>query len=479
MTPLHIVGIVVTLIAIVGLSVYSGRKVKNAADFATGGGKTGSVIVAGAIMGTLVGGSSTVGTAQLAYSYGLSAWWFTLGGGIACLVLALGFVKPLRKTGASTLVGIMSSEYGQTSGILASVLSSIGTFINIISQMLAATAVIAVMLPKLGTVPALMCAAALMALYVIVGGVQSAGAVGVLKLVLLYVAMIGSGIIVLVLTKGWTPLVNEIHAVEAKAIASGTAVNYFSLFARGFGTDAGAGLSLVFGVLTTQTYAQAVLSGKSDRASRKGALISAIMIPPIGIGGILVGLFMRVHFPPEMRILASKNALTQFILDYMPAPLAGVVLATLLIAVVGTGAGLSLGISTIIGNDIVKKVTRKIDDPIKNLLFSRVCIIVVLLAAVSLSTGALGDVILNFAFMSMGLRGAVVFVPLVCALWFRGRIDKKFVITSIIVSPLCVLLFGVTKWVAFDSLFVGIAAGIVICAIGLMVGKKPAQELKP
>ncbi|MDR0862363.1 MAG: sodium:solute symporter family protein [Oscillospiraceae bacterium] len=470
MTLWHIVGLSATLIVIVALSLFSGRKVKSAADFASGGGKTGSLIIAGAIMGTLVGGSSTVGTAQLAYEYGLSAWWFTLGGGIACLILALGFVKPFRKTGASTLVGIVSHEYGQTSGMLASILSSIGTFINIISQMLAATAVIAVVLPKLGTVPALLCAAALMALYVIVGGVQSAGAVGVLKLVLLYVAMIGSGIIVLILTKGWNPLVADIHALEAAAVESGKAVNYFSLFARGFGKDAGAGLSLVFGVLTTQTYAQAVLAGKSDSASRKGALISAIMIPPIGIGGILVGLYMRVNFPPETGLIA-KNALTQFILDYMPAPLAGVVLATLLIAVVGTGAGLSLGISTIIGNDIVKKVSHKIDDPKKNLLFSRVCIIVVLLVACSMSTGSLGDVILNFAFMSMGLRGAVVFVPLLGALWFPGRIDKKFIIASIIISPLCVLIFGVTGWVTFDSLFVGIAASFVICLLGLLTGK--------
>ena len=55
-----------------------------------GGGKIGFGVVAGLIMGTLVGGSSTVGTAQLAYNYGMSAWWFTLGGGIACLVLAVG-----------------------------------------------------------------------------------------------------------------------------------------------------------------------------------------------------------------------------------------------------------------------------------------------------------------------------------------------------------------------------------------------------
>ena len=80
-----IIGIIITITAILAISVFSGKTVKTK--------KANSVVVAGAIMGTLVGGSSTVGTAQLAYEYGMSAWWFTLGAGIACLILALVICK--------------------------------------------------------------------------------------------------------------------------------------------------------------------------------------------------------------------------------------------------------------------------------------------------------------------------------------------------------------------------------------------------
>ena len=83
MDILLITGLAATLIIIVGLSIWSGTKTK-------GGQSQNSLpVVAGIIIGTLVGGSSTIGTAQLAYHYGLSAWWFTLGAGIACLILAL------------------------------------------------------------------------------------------------------------------------------------------------------------------------------------------------------------------------------------------------------------------------------------------------------------------------------------------------------------------------------------------------------
>ena len=247
-------------------------------------------------------------------------------------------------------------------------------------------------------------------------------------------------------------------------------VRFFSLFARGISTDGGACLSLILGVLTTQTYAQGVLSGRTDRDGLGGALISAFLAPPIGVGGILVGLYMRANAAlyPGM---TAKTALTTFVTAHMPPLLAGVILGALFVAVVGTGAGLALGISTIVNNDIVKRVTHRFDDEKKLSRLGKLWIVAVLAAAGLLSCGALGDTILQFAFMSMGLRGAVVFTPLLCALWLPGRIHRRWCILSAVVSPLVVLLFGVWNVFPVDSLFLGIAASMVIMGVGLAQSK--------
>lgn len=79
MTFMYYTGAVVVLALITAVGLYSGRQVKSAEDFAIGGRKAGTGIVAGSIIGTLVGGASTIGTAQLAFTNGFSAWWFTLG----------------------------------------------------------------------------------------------------------------------------------------------------------------------------------------------------------------------------------------------------------------------------------------------------------------------------------------------------------------------------------------------------------------
>ena len=94
--------------------------------------------------------------------------------------------------------------------------------------------------------------------------------------------------------------------------------NFSSLFCRGFGTDAGACVSLILGVLTTQTYAQAVIGAKTDRDARIGAVVSTVLIPIIGVFGIVVGLYMRTVTDPAT--FAAKTALTSFILNYSNMP---------------------------------------------------------------------------------------------------------------------------------------------------------------
>lgn len=441
-----ILGVLGTVVLILGLSVYSGTKMRGGAQ------KNGAAVTAGLIMGTLVGGSSTVGTAQLAYTYGMSAWWFTLGGGISCLVLALCFVGPLRHNGGHTLIGMIEQEFGGTAGLSASILNTVGTFINVISQMISASAVLAVLFPSLGLMWELIITTVFMILYVVIGGRRGAGLVGILKLALLYIAMIGAGVMVLRMTGGIGGFTDMVRGVD-----NPDGVNFFSLFARGVGTDLGAGISLLLGVLTTQTYAQAVLSAKTDASARTGALISTCMIPPIGIGGILVGLYMRAHFPG----LAAKTALTTFVTRYMPGALGGVVLGTLFIAVVGTGAGLALGMSFVLNEDILDRFTHRFDGPQKQRLMGRVWMVLVLVLACVLSMGSLGDTILTFAFMSMGLRAAAVFAPLCAALFFPGRVDRRWAVASIILGPAAVFV-GKLAALPFDSLFLGIGVAVLL-----------------
>lgn len=487
----HIVGILLTLALIAGVGVWSGRKVQDAADFTTGGGKAGPWLVCGAIMGSLVSGQATIGTAQLAFTYGLSAWWFTLGAGLGCLVLAVGYVIPLRRSGSVTLLQVVSAEFGPTAGYVGSVLCSVGIFISVIAQVLSAAALITTLLP-VSILCAALVSAAIMTVYVVFGGAWGAGMGGVVKLILLYTSCVVGCVLVLGNTGGPAALLDGLRTLlvgtslgEGGGLATEAAFQgrYLSLTARGAAKDLGSGISLLLGVLATQTYAQAIWSAKSDSAARKGALLSALLIPPIGIACILIGLFMRGEcittaeaallaqtgqaVPEGMAVLESTaQVFPMFVLRHLPALPGGAVLGTLLITVVGGGAGLSLGVATILVNDIFKRVAKGLDSPAASLRITRLTLVGVLLAAALITAVVPGAVINDFGFLSMGLRATVVFFPMCAALFCPGRIRPGWALASIAAGPAAVLA-GNLAGLPFDPLFLGLLANAILMGVGL------------
>jgi len=462
LTYQHIIGFVFTLILITLVGAYSGRKVKTSSDFSVGGKKAGAGIIAGTIMGTLVGGSSTIGTAQLAFLYGFSAWWFTLGAGIGCLILALLFSGPLYRSNTETVPQILAEEFGDLARPISSVFVSLGTFLNIIAQILAAIALLTSMF-NINPIAAAVIAIILMAAYVIFGGVWGAGLVGVAKLILLYISVVASGIIAISYGGGLAQFISIFPEYP-----------YFSLFGRGIWIDGAAGFSLVLGVLSTQTYIQAILSARTLRTARAGSLISAFLIPPIGIAGIFIGLFMKMKHPG----MNPASAFPQFVLNYMDPWLGGIVLSTLLVAVVGTGAGLVLGISTIFTKDIYKNYINKNADDNKLLRITRWIIVISLASALLFITGDAKALILKWSFMSMGLRGATVFVPLYAALFLKGKVKRNYAIASMIASPVSVMLGKAFLPQSLDPLFPGVAIGVLLIISGIFAsGNKRKKAL--
>ena len=124
-----------------------------------------------------------------------------MGSGIGCLILALGYVRPLRRSGCTTLMGVIDREYGHKVEYAGSVLSSIGIFISVLAQVVACTGLITVIFPVSTTVAAVL-SVLLMTVYVVFGGAWGAGMGGIVKLVLLYVSCIAGLAAVLLLTGG-------------------------------------------------------------------------------------------------------------------------------------------------------------------------------------------------------------------------------------------------------------------------------------
>jgi SSS family solute:Na+ symporter len=460
------IGMALTLLIIVGLGIYAGTRVKDEKDFSGAARKAGSAMVAGTIMGTLVGGASTIGTAQLAFQYGLDGWWFTLGAGIGCLFLGTVMLRPLYNSNRSTIPQYLMETYGPGIGPISSIFTSVGIFINIIGQGLAAVALLT-SVAHVSTTVALLISTVLVLAYVLAGGFQGTGLVGTIKLLLLYGAVIAAGGVALYLFGGMGGLFQ----------AFPDHYPWFSLFGRGFSPDFAAGFSLLVGVLSTQTYIQAVVSARSFGHARKGALISAFFIPPVGIGGILVGMYMKAHiavFPG----LKSADVFPVFILHYMPPFVGGVILATLVVAVIGTWAGLTLGISTMITRDIYKQHINKKADDKTALLVQRILILCLCAVTIVCVSSSMGGLILGFSFLSMGLRGCTALFPLLGAMFFKRYVTPMAGLTAALLGPLTDMIWQALYPKGLDPLYPGllVSAGVLFL-VSVFTRRKPEIEI--
>ncbi len=485
---IHLLGVVATVALLLAISWWSGRRVKDARTFITGG-NSGSWMVCGALLGTLAGGQSTIGTAQLAFCYGLSAWWFTIGAGLGALVLGLFYAGPLRRSGCSTLLEVVSREYGRKAETVGSILFLIGIFISIMSQVLSSSAMIGSLF-GIPTLWASILGAVLIMLMVLFGGIRSAGVGGIVKLVLLYLCSLVAGIVVWHIAGGLSGLRDGVDAVyQSPSLAQFNGLTdvesihhrYGSPFARGVFKDLGGCLSLILGVVCTQSYAQCIWSAATTPKARRGALLCSLFMPIIGAACTLVGIYMRGHYvtADELKALQaagealpaglgvienSSQAFPAFILKHLPAWLGGLMLGTMLINILGCGSGLSLGAATILVRDVYGNVKRRMGltaSPLSQLSQTRLSIVGILVAAVIATSLFHSTFINDLGFLSLGLRAVAILFPLCFALWWPGRIKPGRMVLSMPVGVAAMLLANFTS-LPGDAVYYGLGASLLI-----------------
>ncbi len=496
-SSIHILGVLLTVGLLLLVSWWSGRRVKDASSFIAGG-TSGTWLVGGALLGTMAGGQSTIGTAQLAFCYGLSAWWFTLGAAIGSLLLGYVYAGPLRRSGCSTLLEVVRREYGRKAETVGSILCMVGIFISIVSQVLSSGAMISSFF-SISMLWASVVGAVLIMLFVLFGGIRSAGFSGIIKLILLYFSSLAAGVIVWHLAGGFTGLRDSVDAAyQSSALSQFNGLTdiesihhrYGSLVARGALKDLGGCLSLVLGVVSTQTYAQCIWSASSTPHARRGALICAICLPIIGAACTMVGIYMRGHYVTAEELAAmqqagealpagigvienSAQAFPAFILRHLPAWLGGIMLGTLLINILGCGSGLSLGVATILVRDVYSNLLKGASR-LSQLQQVRLSIAAVLTVAVVVALLCNNTFINDLGFLSLGLRAVSILFPLSFALWLPGRFASRHVLLAM---PIGVAAMLMAKFLSLPGDAVYYALTIELLAI-IVPTTKPQKIIK-
>ena len=458
-TSAHIVSLSIVLLLSLLINSYAGRNIRSAEDFSLGGRLSGPAIVSGAILGAIVGGAATMGTAQLAFCVGLSAWWFTLGSGIGLICLAAFYAKPLRSSGLSTLPEFLVRHYGDKTGPLATLVSSIGIFFSISASMLSAFSLFEAIL-GVSAQAAAGITMLIVIIFVCCGGLKGAGISGLFKISLLYLTLFAAGAAAFLALGGFAGIQRSFPAEP-----------WLSLFGRGVWTDLRNVTSLIIGIISTQTYAQAIFSARDTRTAIVGSLTAAALTIPVGLPSVAIGFYMRAHYPELLPI----HALPMYLLNFVPAWIGGAAIAALLLSAIGSIVGLTLGVGTMLSNDLCKLLPGA-GATKKQLLLNRSCVVLIAVAAAAFVLKNLDALVLDWNFLSMALRGTSVFIPLTLAVFSPGKLRPRPALYAMLAGIVTALGWTFMVPEAGNPLFPGLAASLAAVVIGIVLTPRPGMD---
>lgn len=441
-----ILGILITFSAMSAIGVYTVKKVKSSKDFIVAGNHSTAIMVAGAIVGSCVGAGGTIGTAEAAFKRGISGWWQTLGLSVGCLILGLLLSQAVYKTKVETVPQLLEKKFGKYIRPVTAVFSAIAIFFSILSQTKGFLPLLTSFIPIPVAWAAVICVI-LILFFVLFGGIFATSLGGLLKIALILGSLILSGII----------------AVSAMGGFSGIRISFdadpfFNMFPNGVGKGLGTGISLALGVLVTQVYIQAVLSAKDAKAARNGAILAAIFTCPVGLFGVAVGLYMNKFFPD---IIASQ-AFPLFMTNNFHPIIAGIFIGGLMLAALGSNAGLTFGVSTMLSRDVYKMFRKDTTDK-EMLAVIRIMIVIVASLSGIFAVTSLGEMIQTFVFLSFGLRTCVFLIPMMFALFYKGKMTPAAGMASVLVGPLVNIIWNLVPSLknAFDPIYPGLLAALV------------------
>ena len=421
--PLIIVILYVIMLLVISVVVSRKTKADGGEDFLLYKGKNNAFITAMSISALAIGGASTIGIAENAFSVGLSAGWYNVAWAFGAVMASILVVKKLRKTGFNTVTKLTESMYDKKTGFMMTLAMIIIQCTIIALQYIAGGSILASLLPDVFDMKTATFFSFLIFMLVgFVGGMGSASISNILNISLIYIGVIVSAVTVLVNQGGW-------EAAKQMAIATPD-VPYMN-FISGMGIPAIIAWMIVMcgNTNSVQGAVQIGLTSKDDKAAVNGFRLGALIMIPIGFICAMLGIASKALIPNVEATLALP-----MILMSLPPLIAGLTLSGLWAADMSTACSMLIGCSTTVSHDVFfkTKLGQKYKD--KSYRVNKIIILVVGFLTYILSS-QLGTILSAMKIsLSMTIGAAIV---VVAGLWcpkFAGKNAGFLTIVSSVIA---------------------------------------------
>ena len=438
--------IVVTYMAILAaISFFARRSSRTSESFASGGRVFPSILIGFLLMSEFIGTSATLGTAQQAYSVGISAAWNVVALAIGFVLFSIFLAKKFRSLGENTISGALARTYGESVRTATSVLMICALLIVAVAIYASGGAILSSLL-GINRAWAIVIVGVLATLYVTVEGMRSVVYTNVLHAILKLAAVVLLAVIGVVRVGG----LGELRAKLPAGSFAYDGVGWAQIFAWLI-----AGVGAIF---ATQYVVQAVATVRDPGRAQRAGFYSALMLVPFGLFAAVVGMASAVLYPH----IKSIDALPALAVDLNPV-LTGFVMCGLAGAILGTIAALTIGSSTLMLKDFYQPYFNRAGDDRKDLIFIRVATFAAGVIPISLALFASNVLAVTFLAKSLRAALAVLVVMMFYKPGYGSRLGALVSILASVVTTIGWFLAGNPFGV--DNAYIAVATPLVIMTL--------------
>lgn len=447
-TTQTLIVIILYLILTVVIGLVSSAKQKKQAeeqtaeDFLMAGKSLGVLALAGTLFAANTGGASTTGVANNVYSFGLSAAWYVIAGGIGFVLIS--FIAPyFRRAGANTVPEIIGRRFGKRSHIITAVTSILALFMATGAQIIATASIINLLTGFEYKIAVLVTAVVVLA-YTMIGGFASVASANMMHVSFITIGMT----IAMFIMSGHSDiggLGNLFDKANEMSAASGGAFDFTSFFRVGVPTIFGY-IAMYFMTFTTgQEIVQTLASAKDSKTALTGSVAAGIISAAYAIVPAIIGLMAYVAIP-GFADGPKTNALAAATVAFAHPIVAGLVLSGVVAATISSASGNMIACATMFSNDLYRPymVKGKVDEK-KAIQVSQIAMF---------AAGAFGVIV--------ALSGSNIISVMMSAFSLRSA------------GPFAAFIFGLfADDVTEKGGFYAILIGTVVAAVWIFVLKSP------
>ncbi|MFC5589617.1 sodium:solute symporter [Sporosarcina soli] len=445
---------------LIGVGVIGSRRAKTAEDYILAGRNLGFFMYFGCLTAVILGGASTIGSAQLGYEYGLSGMWLVFMLGFGIMLLGLFLIKRITNFKVMTISEFLGKRFNTQTQLISALVASIYAMMVTVTQVIGMGTILNVLIGW-NLTTSMLVGGGIVLFYTILGGMWSVTMTDIVQFLVMTIGIFCFMLPMSVSSAGgWSQLSLQLPDTyfSLSGIGSSQIFHYFLLFG--------------LGMVVAQDIWQRIFTAKTIKIARTGTIFAGIYSLLYGLAISVIGMCAFIVLP---NLQDTQNAFASMASETLPAGILGFVLAGVISALMSTASGTLLASSTLITNDILKTYFFKNIKEKQFLILSRVVTSIIGIATIVFALW-IQNVLVALDVAYAVLSGAV-FVPVILGFFWK-RATAKAAFYSIIVSTITILTgLAIEGISSTNPILYGIATSVVVMVFVSLIGQYQKQSV--